>query len=102
MSCTSNVSEPGDSVKTMRVFGAELALDRGARERIVVAHLDAEARQMSVAEPPRRSVDRVGDEDVVAGARQREQRQRRRREARRHRERRVAAFDLRDRVPAGR
>ena len=62
MSCTSKVSDPGDSVKTSFVFGAEFALDRRARQRIVVAHLDAEARQMKVAEPARRPVDGVGDE----------------------------------------
>ena len=36
-SCTSNVSEPGDSANTMRVLGRIIALDAGAGERIVVA-----------------------------------------------------------------
>ncbi len=77
---------------------AKFTLDRGARQRIVIAHLDAEARQMQVAEPARRPVDGVGDEDVIAGARERQQRKRRRGESGRNGQRREAAFDLGDRA----
>ena len=44
----------------------ELALDRRAQQRIVVADLDAEARQVVVAEAARRAVDGIGDEHVIA------------------------------------
>ncbi len=52
---------------------------------------------MVVAEAPRRAVHRIGDQHVIAGAGQREQRQGRRGQARWHGERGVAAFERRDR-----
>ena len=82
MSCTSKVSEPGDSVNTMRVLGRNSRSMPAPTQRIVVAHVDAEARQVQVAEAARRPVDRVGDQHVVARLRQRQQRQRRRGRAR--------------------
>ena len=76
---------------------SELALDRRARQRIVVAHFDTEALELIVAEAPRRTVHRIGDEHVIAGARRAEERQRDGGESRRHRERCVPAFELRHR-----
>ena len=76
----------------------EVTLDRGARQGIVVRNFDAETSQVVVAEAARGSVDSVGDESVVAGLEQREQRQRGRGESRGHGKRRVRALDGRDRV----
>jgi hypothetical protein len=59
----------------------EIALDRRARERIVIADFDAEARQVMVTKPARRRVDGIRDEQVVAAREQSEQRERRRGEA---------------------
>ncbi len=68
MSCTSNVSEPGDSANTMRVFGRNACSIAGAEQRIVVARPRRRGAQVVVAEAARRAVDGVGDEHVVAGA----------------------------------
>ena len=74
MSCTSNVSDPGDSANTSFVFGRNASRDGCAGQRIVVADVDAEATQVVVAEAPRRTVDGVGDEQVITGREQRQQR----------------------------
>ena len=66
MSCTPNVSEPGDSVNTRRVLGRNSRSIAGPEQRIVIGDLDAEPHQVIVAEAPRRTVDRIGDEHVVA------------------------------------
>ena len=53
---------------------------------------------MVVAESARRTVDGVGDEQVIAGLERRQQRQRRRCQARRNGERGVPAFECRERA----
>jgi hypothetical protein len=48
--------------------------DGCAGQRIVVADVDAEATQVVVAEAPRRTVDGVGDEQMITRREQRQQR----------------------------
>src|SRR6202011_2212031 len=65
---------------------------------IVVGDVYAETRELLVAESARWTVDRVGDQNVVARSRHREQRERDCRQSRWHRERGVAAFERRHRT----
>ena len=67
MSCTSNVSEPGDSTKTTRVLGSHQGADAGTDERVVEGGLDAEALELGAAEAARWPVHAVGHQDVVTG-----------------------------------
>ena len=69
MSCTSKLCEPGDSVNTTRVVFLMRALIPAADQRVVIGGLDAEPLQHVVAEAPRRPIDAVGDEHIVAGRR---------------------------------
>ena len=73
MSCTSKVSEPGDSVNTTVVLVAHERGDIAPDQGVVVRGLDAEAGEHRVAESPGRAIDRVGDEHVVAHFHEREQ-----------------------------
>jgi hypothetical protein len=59
MSCISKLSDPGRRGAADQIFRA-LA-------RVEVAHGDPEALQHVIAEPPRRLVDNVGDQHLVAG-----------------------------------
>ena len=68
-------------------------------ERVVVGGLDAELRQRVVAEVPRRPVDGVDHEHVVARLHDRHDRHRHRREPRGHGHRAVAALQRRRPVP---
>ena len=76
-------------------IGTKIALDRGAGMRIVVTDVNAQALQMVFAKAACRPVHDVGDEHMIAGLGQCEERQRRRGKPRRHRERREAAFKRR-------
>jgi hypothetical protein len=72
--------------------------DVAARQRIEVLDLDAEAAQVVVAEPPRGTVDHVGDQHVVARLHEGEQRQRGGREAGWDGKRGVTALERRERL----
>jgi len=53
--------------------GTEFAGNVGTQQRVVVAYLDPQTLHVQFAKPAGRTVDRVGDQDVVARLRQRQQ-----------------------------
>ena len=96
-SCTSKESDPGDSVNTIRVFGRNSLSIAAPAERIVVAHLDPETLELLLAEAPRRTIHGVGDQQVIAGPRRREQCERDRGQARGNRQGGMSALERRHR-----
>ena len=97
MSCTSKVCEPGNSVNTTLVFLVMSLCDRAADQWVVIGGLDAEPLQHVIAEAPRRPIDAVRDEHLVAGRHESEQRGGDGRQAGRREQRAVSAFELGDR-----
>ena len=79
------------------VVGDEL-VDAGADQRIVIGGFDAEPLQHVVAEAPGGAIDAVGDQDLVTGRHEGEQRRGDGREAGGRQQRGVAAFELGDRL----
>ena len=68
MSCISKLCEPGASTNTARVFGLNSLAMPAPISGIVVARFNAHALEHAVAEIAGRTVDAVGDQDMVAGA----------------------------------
>ena len=79
-----------------------LGADRLADDRRVLGGhprgLDPEPREVTLEQPPGRTVDRVRADDMGAGTEERQEHRRDRRHARRRAERAVAALELADRV----
>ena len=77
---------------------AKIALDGRTGERIVIADLDAQTRQVMAAKASCRAIHDIGDEDMVTRVQQGEKRKGRRGEPRCNRECAMAAFDLCNRI----
>ena len=75
-SCTSNDSEPGDSTEHRAGIRLHQRGDAAADQRIEIGRGDARAVEHGVAEIARRPIDIVGDQHMVAGMQDRQQRQR--------------------------
>ena len=74
--------------------GPDQRLDAGADQRIEIGRLDPHPRENRIAEDARGTIDRIGDEDMVAGLDRREQGQRDRGEAGRREHRSGGAREL--------
>ena len=82
MSGISKDCEPGASTSTALVFGLNNPAMPAPIRGIEIAGLDAVAGQQSVAEIPRRAIDVVADQEMIAGLQHRQQCRGDRRQAR--------------------